>query len=250
MKRSWVKKFRKSLIKREAKSSKRVRNLMKSGYEDVVRSYSHSKTPSEISENFLSVEQVDGIVKQIYKDIYVWSGMWNGNRYLKQKNLHDDLLEFLMSKALTAAEIESLVKRNLILSNNRDIIADTIIRFREDPDFIALNEEGAKRYLMAKFSDLSKNRAKTIVRTEATNAANKAVMDSMERLFPGRTLSKEWVAAKDSRTRLTHRQADGQTVLKNKKFFVGGELLDHPGAGKKPENNIYCRCVIIPKRNG
>lgn len=58
----------------------------------------------------------------------------------------------------------------------------------------------------------------------------------------------EWLSASDNRTRLDHREADGQVVRVGQPFNVGGESLLYPGdpAGS-PGNVINCRCVSIAK---
>jgi len=250
MKRDWYPEFRDKLKNREKKSAPRVRKLMRSAYEGVADAYSHSKPAAEVAVEFLSELEVQDIYRQIYKDIYIGMGRWNASKYLTSKSPLTDLVDYLTGEAFRIADLQSFLKRGLITSANRLAIIKVIEKLRIDPDFIALNEAGAKKVLMKQFRNLSKNQAAMIVRTEATNAANRALLDSTKRLFPGIALRKEWVSAKDNRTRSAHRVANGQRVLESAQFFVGGEFLDHPGAGTKAENNIYCRCAVIPVRNG
>ena len=249
MKREWYDEFRATLKKREMKSAPRVRKLMRNAYRDVAKAYSHDKSPSEIASVFLQEAEVKEIYRQIYSDVYIGMGRWNGNKYLKQKNAFTDLVEYLRERAFTEADIEFFKKRGLVMSANREAIIKVIETLRTNPEFMESHESRLSKMLMREFRQLSKSQAAKIVRTEATNAANKAMLDSTQRLFPNRNFGKEWVSAKDSRTRSAHRIADGQKVVQGGQFFVGGELLDHPGAGKKAGNNIYCRCAVIPTRN-
>lgn len=56
---------------------------------------------------------------------------------------------------------------------------------------------------------------------------------------------KTWVTMGDSRVRDIHQKASGQTVLRNKPFFVGGEYLMYPTDGSRGatgKNIIGCRC--------
>ena len=55
----------------------------------------------------------------------------------------------------------------------------------------------------------------------------------------------EWVAARDSRVRESHRSADGQVVPIGQPFTVGGATLAYPGdpAGPAAET-IRCRCAV------
>ena len=246
----WYEDFREKLKKVEAKSAPKVRKLLRANYQRVASAYSHDKTPEEIASKFLNQEDVFNLFRQIYRDVYISMGTWSGKRQLKQKTLLDDLLEYLSAEAVTRADIESLLKRDLFLSTNRDVIIRFITRIRENPEFLELHEQGAARFLMKEFRELSKFQSRRIIRTEATNAANRANLDTAQRLFPGQVFEKQWVSAKDGRTRDSHRRANGQKTSIGGQFFVGGELLPHPGAGSKAENNIFCRCAVIPVRNG
>jgi hypothetical protein len=59
-------------------------------------------------------------------------------------------------------------------------------------------------------------------------------------------LFKEWVATLDRRTREAHISADGQRVLVNEPFSVGGELLQFPRDPRGSAGNVInCRCVAI-----
>ena len=250
MKKEWYGEFRETLKRREGKSAPKVRNLLRNSYKRVVEDYSHAITPERLADNFINNEgEWKEVYRRIYKDVYVGMGVWNTRKYMQKKGLFEDVVEYLTGQGLTRADTEFFIKRQLVFSSNRNAIIKVISAFRESPDFLLLNESAAKKFLLREFRELSKVQAAKIVRTEATNAANKALLDSTKRLFPTRTFRKEWVSARDGRTRTSHARANGQRVLMTGQFFVGGELLDHPGAGLKPENNIYCRCAVIPARD-
>jgi hypothetical protein len=92
-------------------------------------------------------------------------------------------------------------------------------------------------------TDWSEGRAATVARTEIISASNAGALAEVRTLNP--EASKEWMATKDSRTREWHREADGETVLLNGTFTVGGEELDFPGDPTgSPENVINCRCSL------
>jgi uncharacterized protein with gpF-like domain len=86
-----------------------------------------------------------------------------------------------------------------------------------------------------------------LIRTEGTNIANYATMQSAQSIFPASQLKKEWIASFDDRTRDAHAEADGQIVMQSDPFLVGGEQLLYPGdpAGSS-ENVINCRCSVAP----
>lgn len=88
-------------------------------------------------------------------------------------------------------------------------------------------------------TDWSASRAATVARTEIISASNAGALAEVRSVNPD--ASKEWVATKDSRTREWHREANGETVLLDGTFTVGGEELDFPGdPDGRPDNIINC----------
>ncbi len=87
--------------------------------------------------------------------------------------------------------------------------------------------------------------ATTVARTEMVSASNAASHTGAAAFAePGDT--KRWMAARDSRTRDSHRKAHDQVVPFDQPFIVGGARLQHPGdrAGP-PEEVINCRCTFV-----
>jgi HK97 family phage portal protein len=88
----------------------------------------------------------------------------------------------------------------------------------------------------------------TIARTEIIGASNEGALESYRQ--SGINLKKGWLAAQDERTRDAHIEADNKYsedgIELDENFQVGGEGLQAPGQGQLPENNINCRCSIIP----
>lgn len=79
--------------------------------------------------------------------------------------------------------------------------------------------------------------------TAAENAGRQQAAEDLEK--KGVILEKEWMATSDSRTRDSHRRADGQRVPNDEPFIVGGEKLMYPGDkkhGASGENIYNCRC--------
>lgn len=80
--------------------------------------------------------------------------------------------------------------------------------------------------------------------TAAENAGRQAGREVLEE--KGVILNKRWIAAHDSRTRHAHMEADGQIVMNDMPFEVGGEYLMFPGDGSMGASghNLYnCRCT-------
>lgn len=96
--------------------------------------------------------------------------------------------------------------------------------------------------------EVSTRRATTIARTEVISASNAGALAQMESLAPEvKPVAKTWLATEDSRTRPTHRAADGQNVIGlDTNFTVGGASLEFPGDPHGPPQEIInCRCTIL-----
>ncbi len=88
-------------------------------------------------------------------------------------------------------------------------------------------------------------RARRIARTETISAMNAATLEGwrQSKAIGG----KEWVCACDHVSREWHKNANGQQVLLEEPFTVGGEKLMHPGdssMGASAKNIIHCRCTM------
>jgi HK97 family phage portal protein len=93
------------------------------------------------------------------------------------------------------------------------------------------------------FNIFTQSRARAIARTTATNAASgaqKAVWKEFGLPAP------RWLSQRDGNVRPDHIIADGQQADENGMFDVGGELMPHPCAGDIAENNVNCRCGLMP----
>lgn len=105
----------------------------------------------------------------------------------------------------------------------------------------------AKR-IQKMFGFMKKNRALKIARTEVMRASNFATYESFRQ--SGVVDYKRWLATRDSRTRQTHAQMDGQTArlkaafkLKGGKYKGRGAM--YPGGFNIPAEDIHCRCTLI-----
>ena len=96
--------------------------------------------------------------------------------------------------------------------------------------------------ISAKVGAVATLRANTIARTETHGAAGFGSLGTAQQT--GLQLVKEWIAARDERTRLEHSSADGQTVQMNDPFIVAGERLQYPGDPNGSAGNVInCRCA-------
>ncbi len=91
---------------------------------------------------------------------------------------------------------------------------------------------------------VSRRSSEAVARTAVTYAEAQGRQLSYERAESlGIPLMKEWHAHMDGRTRLAHRQADGQRVPVTGKFNVDGYMMTGPGDPTAPGYLIWgCRC--------
>lgn len=90
-------------------------------------------------------------------------------------------------------------------------------------------------------------RATLIARTESAAAVNGADWSVASELHKaGVVTTKEWLSTSDSRTRETHRAADGQIVPQDQPFLVGGSTIQFPADPSGPaDETIQCRCSTL-----
>lgn len=106
----------------------------------------------------------------------------------------------------------------------------------ESADEIAARVQGV-------FDEASTNRAKVIARTEVVTASNFA---STEGYRQAGAQGKEWLAARDDRTRSTHRSLDGQKRTLDANFdSPSGASGPYPGMLGSPDEDIQCRCTTL-----
>jgi hypothetical protein len=93
------------------------------------------------------------------------------------------------------------------------------------------------------------NRATVVARTETIGALNAGRLEAFKALAeddPELGLETFWLATSDSRTRPTHRAAEGQRVPVGQPFMVGGFPLRFPGdPSGPPQEVIQCRCTLL-----
>lgn len=108
-----------------------------------------------------------------------------------------------------------------------------------------LGQEATAREIRRRVGrDYAQWKAARIARTENASAMNHGSMVAAE--STGLDMVKEWAAASDARTRLSHQEADGQLREMDEPFQVGSAQLMYPGdAGGPPKEIINCRCVVL-----
>lgn len=104
--------------------------------------------------------------------------------------------------------------------------------------------------LTATGSERWPNRAVVVARTETMAAVNAGAYAGALRDAEARgdvAPMKVWLSTEDTRTRPTHKEADGQRTLLSSPFMVGGAQLRFPGDPRGPAHEvIQCRCTFLP----
>lgn len=91
----------------------------------------------------------------------------------------------------------------------------------------------------------SEHRADTIGRTEAQAAFNGGQLDGAKALGEFGPQYKRWLSVGDSRTRKSHKRADGQVAAIDDKFEIGSARMDRPlDSSAPPEESVNCRCLM------
>lgn len=176
------------------------------------------------------------------------------------EELRPELLEAL-ADADTIEDITDRIGRILnIDATTRDLRAriSEIDAKLDDPDLQPERraELRARRRSLWNAHDQSQNewrwKARRIARTEAHGAVQHGQYEAavQAQQMTGETYYRRWLATEDTRTRPTHRLADGQIVKLGERFQVGAARLMYPGdvSVNAPSETINCRCssVILP----
>lgn len=95
-----------------------------------------------------------------------------------------------------------------------------------------------------RFDEMTRGRAFSIARTEVSRASNFGAHEGMEQAGVEK---KEWLATDDGNVRDTHADLSGTVVDISDPFkSPSGATADYPGDFGVPEEDINCRCGVLP----
>ena len=242
----WQSAFERQLDIAEKKQIAKVKRYYKREYYKGVESF-----VSDGQTNFQLLFDNKDLLK-IYRDLYTDIGMrfakWYVNNFRKFMTKAVDTSAFDDIWANAFASFGSAIgaqRVTLVNGTAKKTLIDLTERLMSDPEFMTLGAVEKGRILRNQFNQYSQWQAERLVRTEATAAANFAQAQAAQTIFPPEQMQKEWIASFDDRTRDTHSEADGQIVMANNTFLVGGQPMMFPGdpAGGAAET-INCRCSV------
>ena len=168
-----------------------------------------------------------------------------GVSYLEAKGTKNDLIAYVILKYLETKGLDQLA------SDITDTTKEQIRNF-----LLKAQEQGLTNYetiQLLKTAGITNYRAELISRTETARAANVGSM--VGAMSTGLVTVKEWIAAKDNRTRRMPRDAndhlhmDGVQIPIDQKFVVTAkDYIDnmlHPGDSTAHAGNVCnCRCTL------
>jgi len=189
---------------------------------------------------------------KIYRDLYTDIGMrfakWyvnNINRFIKKAVDTSDVDDIWRNAFGSYGSAVGAQRVTLVSGTAKQTLTKITQQLMRDSEFMTLGAVERGRILRNQFNKYSQWQSERLVRTEATAAANFAQTQAAQTIFPPEQMQKEWIASFDDRTRDTHSEADGQIVMANNTFLVGGQPMMFPGdpAGGAAEC-INCRCSV------
>ena len=248
-KQSWKDNFDKVLSSSESKEFAKVRKYYDDQYRQAIEGFLKTNKTTGF-DNLFRVADIADIYSQIYVNIGVKFAKWYAKNFDKVVSKQTDVSGYtdIWAERFNNVSQQIAAERVTLVSGTaKATLIKVFKRLSSDPEFMVMNEREASRILRQKFGQYSKSQAERLVRTEATNAANFATLQSATDMFGQDNLQKEWMTALDGRERPAHRAADGQIVDFKGRFKVGGELLFNPGdpAGSA-KNVVNCRCSTAP----
>lgn len=248
-KESWRENFDKLLASSERKEFSKVSKYYQGEYSQAIQEFLTSRKTAGF-DNLFKVADLSDIYKDIYVNIGLKFAKWYSKNFDKVISKQTDVSGYDDIWAERFARVSQQIAAERVILAQGTAKATLLTIFKKlssDPEFMAMGEVEAGRILRQKFGQYSKSQAERLVRTEATNAANYATLESATDMFGQDNLQKEWMTSVDGRERPAHRGADGQIVDFKERFLVGGELLFNPGDPiGSAKNVVNCRCSVAP----
>lgn len=198
----------------------------------------------------ITTDKIKPMFVEIYKTIgfdYAKKVNANFERYKKKNILFNNLLlqEILLFLSNEGGIKIVSVRETLIES----IIKEVNVKLSEQNSLIDIRD--VIYNIVRKSQSFYKWQALRIARTETTSASGFSAYQSA--LQSELVMTKEWISAKDNRTRRDHVIENGQIVDLEQPFLMAdGSKLLYPGdLNGKASQVINCRCTIgfIPKRD-
>jgi uncharacterized protein with gpF-like domain len=193
----------------------------------------------DFAQRRLSVQAFNTQIGHIIMQMYITAALMSSKR--TRATVRDQKALTMGKNEVLTAEVTRYFNQHLfdkvvlpISETTKDIILKKIIKGQEEGWSVSriLTEIGK--------TDITRTRARTIVRTETIRAVGLgSLLSAWNEPFQ---MTKEWVAVKDNRTRHTHYNIDGQKRDLEKPFSNGLMFPGDPNGSA--EETINCRCAL------
>lgn len=200
----------------------------------------------------LSMDIMNGHIGPVIKSIYRMSALSNANQVYSRLKKYEVSLKYRTfgfnevwtQDVLNYFRLHLLEKAVLPIS---ETTKEIILRTLEKATTEGWSISETVKYLET--TDITKNRARTIVRTETVRATNfGGMLGAFESTL---VMEKEWIDSNDFRVRVTHTHAGvgGEKRDLLKPFSNGLQFPGDPEGSAK--ETVNCRCVLgfTPKRD-
>ena len=188
-------------------------------------------------------------IKEMFVDIYTTIGYDYGKRMNKEIEKTTKNILFSESFLNDILLFFSTQGAQKIISVQATLIEDILkaIKLKLEGRESLVNLQDAIFELVSKSQTFYRWQALRIARTETTSASNFAAIRAASQA--NYEMTKEWIAAKDDRTRRDHRIENGQIVDFDEPFkMADGSLMMWPGdPNGKASQVINCRCTVAFK---
>lgn len=249
-KAAYLRQFHHFQINRELYFAPKFRAALKHQYQQFITAYKRGESKHNALMN-ISSHGIYTVLKSLYHDSVHYGSLIYSQlpkATSKQKRRAPIGFNQLMIDLINAYFEDSNGWINIaegITDTTRDLIITVLEIANEEGrgiDWIvtALEEE--------ENSDLTRNRARLIARTESVTASNQAAYFAAAKT--GLMMNKEWLSAEDARVRPAHAVVDGNKVDMEGYFNVGGFEMLVPGArtaknGLPIPANLVCNCRCV-----
>jgi uncharacterized protein with gpF-like domain len=242
-----------------------IGNDLQQAYEDFGNTINAYTYKSDFQRFFTNLYQVTSITFQTSLESQLDENNETINQFvaaggpLGAQSPQDFIDELNARSALSINQFigtQSTTQTNQVTDTNQKNISDALAFAIALSIANNLTRRQTAQALKDKFMELANARTGTILATSVQNGSEgtKNIIageyNKMARGITGNTnnLSKIWLTRQDDRVRLSHREADFQTVNYDEPFTVQNQLLNYPGdisLGATASNVINCRCVMI-----
>ena len=144
--------------------------------------------------------------QSLYSNIYINIGVkfakWYAQNFDKVVSKQNDVSgysDIWAERFNTVSQQIAAERVTLVQGTAKATLIKVFKQLSSDPEFMVMNEREAQRILRQKFGQYSKMQAERLIRTEATNAANIATLQSATDMFGKENLQKEWMTSIDGR---------------------------------------------------